>query len=93
MAKQDGKPPLGQTMHHVYLLRSLVDPKQTYIGLTDDMRARLKSHNEGASFHTAKYRPWELVCCISFQSRERAAEFEKYLKVGSGHAFAHRHLW
>ena len=80
-------------MHHVYLLRSLADPKQTYIGLTDDMRARLKSHNEGANSHTAKYRPWELVCCISFQSRERAAEFEKYLKVGSGHAFARRHLW
>jgi predicted GIY-YIG superfamily endonuclease len=84
---------LGDTMHHVYLLRSLADPKQTYIGLTDDMRARLKSHNEGANFHTAKYRPWELICCITFQSRERAAAFEKYLKVGSGHAFASRHLW
>ncbi len=74
-------------------IRSVADPKQTYIGLTDDMQARLKSHNEGANFHTAKYRPWELVCCISFHSRERAAEFEKYLKVGSGHAFARRHLW
>jgi predicted GIY-YIG superfamily endonuclease len=53
----------------------------------------MKSHNEGANFHTAKYRPWELVCRIPFKSRERAAQFEKYLKVGSGHAFAHRHLW
>jgi len=44
-------------MHHVYLLMSLADPKQTYIGLTDDMRSRLRRHNEGANFHTAKYRP------------------------------------
>jgi predicted GIY-YIG superfamily endonuclease len=80
-------------MHHVYLLRSLSDPNQTYIGLTDNMGQRLKSHNEGANSHTAKHRPWELVCCVCFQSRERAAELEKYLKVGSGHAFAHRHLW
>ena len=43
-------------MHHVYLLRSLSAPGYTYIGLTDDMRQRLKSHNEGANFHTAKYR-------------------------------------
>ena len=85
--------PLDKTMHHVYLLKSLADPTQTYIGLTDDVRTRLKSHNEGANFHIAKYRPWELICCMSFKSRERAAEFEKYLKVGSGHAFAHRHLW
>jgi hypothetical protein len=40
--------PAADTRHHVYLLRSLAEPKQTYIGLTDDMRARLKSHNEGA---------------------------------------------
>ena len=80
-------------MHHVYLLRSLARPEQTYVGLTQDMRARLTSHNEGANFHTAKYRPWELICCISFKSRERAAELEKYLKIGSGHAFAKRHLW
>jgi hypothetical protein len=34
---------LGEYMHHVYLLRSLAAPEQTYIGLTDDMPARLKS--------------------------------------------------
>jgi hypothetical protein len=43
--KTYGKPSLGETMHHVYLLRSLSEPKQTYIGLTDDMRTRLRSHN------------------------------------------------
>ncbi len=80
-------------MHYVYLLRSKKDSSQTYIGLTDDLQARLVSHNQGANKHTAKFRPWERVTYIAFQSRERAAEFERYLKAGSGHAFAKRHLW
>ena len=80
-------------MHYVYLLKSKQHPAQTYIGLTDDLRARMTSHNQGANRHTAKYRPWELVSYTAFQSRERAAAFERYLKVGSGHAFAKRHLW
>jgi predicted GIY-YIG superfamily endonuclease len=46
--------PADRTMHHVYLLRSLADPKQTYIRLTDDVRARSKSYNEGANDHAAK---------------------------------------
>mgnify|MGYP006297130591 CR=1 FL=1 len=80
-------------MHCVYLLRSEKQPTQTYVGLTQDMEKRLRSHNEGANRHTAKYRPWKLVCYTAFSSRERAAEFEQYLKVGSGHAFAKRHFW
>ena len=80
-------------MHYVYLLRSEKQPAQTYVGLTQDVEKRLRSHNEGANKHTAKYRPWELVCYTAFNSRERAAEFERYLKVGSGHAFAKRHFW
>ena len=80
-------------MHYVYLLRSEVRPNQTYIGLTDNLKNRFNSHNEGANKHTSKYRPWNLVCYTAFQSRDRAAEFERYLKVGSGHAFAKRHFW
>jgi putative endonuclease len=80
-------------MHYVYLLRSRANTLQTYIGLTDDLRERLKNHNEGGSHHTAKYRPWEIVCYVAFSSRQPAAEFERYLKSGSGHAFAKRRLW
>jgi hypothetical protein len=31
---------VGRTVHRVCLLRSLAEPAQTYVGLTDDMRAR-----------------------------------------------------
>ena len=38
-------------MHYVYLLRSESEPLQRYIGLTDDLRARLAHLNSGAYPH------------------------------------------
>lgn len=80
-------------MHYVYLIRSIPNPDQTYIGLTDDLEIRLNKHNEGGSPHTSKYKPWELVTYLAFSSQEQAAEFEAYLKSGSGRAFAKKRLW
>jgi len=80
-------------MHYVYLLRSQNHPAQTYIGLTDDIENRLQSHNNEANQHPAKFRPWKQVCYTAFNARDKAASFEKHLKIGSGHAFAKRHLW
>ena len=80
-------------MKHVYLIRSLRFPEQRYTGVTSNLEQRLQAHNAGASPHTSKYRPWQLVTCISFADDQRAADFERYLKSGSGHAFARRHLW
>ncbi len=80
-------------MHCVYLIRSEPDPSQTYIGLTEDLKKRLASHNAGANKHTSKFKPWKIECYTAFVSKDRAADFEQYLKHGSGHAFAKRHLW
>lgn len=80
-------------MKYVYLIRSISDPDQTYVGLTSDIKARLSRHKEGGSLHTSKYKPWKLVICIEFMDDDRAASFEKYLKSGSGRAFAKKHLW
>lgn len=80
-------------MHYVYLLRSAADPTRRYTGVTSDLKARIGEHNAGKSPHTAKYRPWELATYIAFSAREQADAFERYLKSGSGHAFAKRRLW
>jgi len=80
-------------MQYVYLLNSLAAPGQRYVGLTADLKARVKRHNEGGSIHTAKYRPWELIAYFAFKSESRAREFEHYLKSGSGKAFANKRLW
>ena len=37
-------------------------------------------------------KPWELVVSIEFTDERRALAFEKYLKSGSGRAFAKRHF-
>ena len=80
-------------MYYVYLIHSERIPSETYIGFTKDLRARIKKHNAGGSPHTSKYRPWQLVTYLAFNHKERAIAFEKYLKSGSGRAFAQRHLW
>ena len=80
-------------MVYVYVLRSMSDPTQTYIGCTEDLKARLAKHNEGGSPHTAKFRPWEVVVFIGFENRVKAWEFERYLKTGSGRAFAKKHFF
>ena len=78
---------------YVYLLRSAFHPDQRYVGLTSDLKKRLAEHNAGKSPHTSKYRPWRVVVAVWFAAEARARAFETYLKSGSGHAFAKRHLW
>ncbi len=80
-------------MYYVYLIRSINHPNQTYVGLTDDLKARLKKHNEGGSPHTSKYKPWDMATYVAFSDRKQAAEFESYLKSGSGRVFAKKRLW
>lgn len=80
-------------MFYVYLIKSISFPNQKYIGVTEDLKQRLKQHNAGESFHTSKYVPWELVNYFAFTSKTAAINFEKYLKTGSGQAFANRHFW
>jgi putative endonuclease len=80
-------------MHYVYLLQSEAFPSQRYVGLTSDLRRRLAEHNAGKSPHTSKYVPWRLVTYVAFSNEQKAEVFERYLKSGSGHAFASRRLW
>jgi len=52
----------------------------------------LAAHNAGQNRSTALWRPWALDVGIEFCSERMAAQFEKYLKSGSGHNFANRHF-
>lgn len=80
-------------MHYVYLIRSVSYPHETYVGMTSDLKARIAKHNAGGSPHTSKFIPWELVTYCAFSGEKQAADFEKYLKSGSGRAFAQKRLW
>lgn len=76
----------------VYVLRSLTDPKRYYTGVTGNPRRRLLAHNAGRCPHTADATPWAIDVHIEFADERRALAFERYLKSGSGCAFAKRQL-
>jgi len=80
-------------MYYVYLLRSLKNFSKTYIGYTTSIENRLGRHNAGGSPHTSTDKPWKIVAYIAFDTKEKALSFEKYIKIGSGNAFAKRRLW
>ena len=80
-------------MHYAYNIESLSDPGRLYRGSTRDVEKRLVDHNAGKSKHTSKYGPWKLKMHIALETKELAQRFERYLKSGSGHAFANRHFW
>ena len=76
----------------VYVLKSANPKTHYYVGHTHDVTARLADHNAGRCPHTARYRPWQLHVTIDLLDEQRAVDFERYLKSGSGRAFAKRHF-
>jgi predicted GIY-YIG superfamily endonuclease len=80
-------------MIYVYLLQSDTAADQHYVGLTTDLKRRLVDHNAGRSSHTSKFIRWRLVTYVAFSDQAKATAFERYLKSGSGHAFARKRLW
>ena len=78
--------------HYVYILESEKLPGRFYTGLTDDLTDRLRRHNSGDVPHTAKFAPWCVKTVAAFRERQKAGEFEQYLKTSSGRAFAKKRL-
>jgi putative endonuclease len=76
----------------VYVLRSDSNPGRHYVGVTSNVDQRLEWHNAGPCGHTVRYRPWSVVVALEFPDEQTAIQFERYLKSGSGRAFAKRHF-
>lgn len=76
----------------VYVLRSESDLTRHYVGRTSNVDERLEWHNAGPSGYTIQHRPWSIVVSVEFPDEGAAARFERYLKSGSGRAFAKRHF-
>jgi putative endonuclease len=78
-------------MYKVYILESLKDGS-FYTGVTENLPARLKAHNSGTNKYSNSKRPFKIVWYCAFRDKLMALKFEKYLKQGSGFAFARKHL-
>lgn len=82
----------GLLMFYVYILQSIIFPEHFYVGCTNDLKRRLKEHNNGNSVHTNKFKPWDLRGYIAFDSEEKAQIFEKFLKTGNGRIFQKKYF-
>jgi predicted GIY-YIG superfamily endonuclease len=79
-------------MKYVYILQRIAADDRYYVGVTDNLRARLAKHNAGDVSHTSKYRPCRLKTYIAFADERQALAFERYLQVASGRAFVRKRL-
>ncbi len=75
----------------VYIIESQKDGSR-YIGYTTNLEKRIHDHNHGSNKYSSTKMPWIIVWHCIFRNQNKAREFEKYLKHGSGHAFANKHL-
>jgi putative endonuclease len=76
----------------VSILNSVSDRTRYYTGITSNVRMRLAEHNRGGCGHTCRWVPWRVIVVVAFAGETRALAFERYLKSGSGCAFALRHF-
>jgi putative endonuclease len=65
--------------YFVYILQSLID-RTYYISSAQDLKERLKRHNEGRSKYTKAKRPWQLIYFEEFTKRLYATRREKGIK-------------
>ena len=78
--------------YYVYILQSKINTDRFYIGFTENIENRLKDHNSGKNPQTSKNKPWRIKTAIAFTDRQKAQDFERYLKTKSGRAFAKKRL-
>lgn len=67
----------------VYLLQSIHNPRRTYVGMTSDLRRRLRQHNgeiSGGARYTRSFGRWRLVTALTGFSKIDAMRFEWYAK-------------
>jgi putative endonuclease len=72
--------------HYVYVLRSLADGN-FYVGMTNDLRARVALHESGKVESTKRRRPFILIYYESCRDIRDAVHREKYLKSAWGKRF------
>lgn len=78
-------------MYYVYILQSEKDATK-YIGVTENLKMRLQDHNQGKVSYSKSKRPFKVIWYCAFIQKEKARNFEKYLKSSSGYAFRNKRL-
>jgi putative endonuclease len=69
--------------YYIYCLES-EKYDELYFGYTEDLKRRLKEHNQGLNFSTKRYAPWRLIYYEACVNEKDAKRREKYLKTNQG---------
>lgn len=77
-------------MFYSYILK--LSNNTYYAGFTSNLKQRILEHQSGGVNATKLFRPVELEYYGSFKSKQKALDFEKYLKTNSGYAFRNKRL-
>ena len=78
-------------MCYVYFLR--LANGDIYVGSTNDLQRRVKSHEQGRVISTKAYTPVVLKSYVAVRTEATARDLERYFKSGSGKAFAKKRFW
>jgi predicted GIY-YIG superfamily endonuclease len=73
-------------MWYVYFLH--LNNGDVYVGSTDDLKRRFKSHQRGTVVSTRLRRPMALAAYVAVMNEQTARRLERYFKSGSGKAVA-----
>lgn len=76
---------------YVYILKSLLRDF-IYIGSTENLKRRLKQHNNGEVQSTKAFRPLVINAFVVIKTESKARELEKYFKTGSGKAVVKKRI-
>jgi putative endonuclease len=75
---------------YVYFLA--LSNSDIYVGSTNDLKRRFRSHELGKVASTQAFLPIKLRCYIGVETAHNARKLERYFKSGSGKAFAKKRL-
>ncbi len=78
-------------MYYCYILKSLKDGS-FYTGSTKNLKSRLEKHNRKEVTYSSTKAPFKLAWYSVFSTKNKAIEFEMYLKSSSGFAFRNKRL-
>ncbi|MEK7631920.1 MAG: GIY-YIG nuclease family protein [Patescibacteria group bacterium] len=77
-------------MYYVYILK--LHDGSAYVGSTEDLKQRLRDHNQSKVPSTRGKIPARIAWYCAFTEKSQGLAFERYLKSGSGTAFRRKRL-
>ncbi|HBK87290.1 MAG TPA: hypothetical protein PKM91_03860 [Cyclobacteriaceae bacterium] len=77
-------------MWNIYVLQGVKGG--LYKGCVEDLNAELEKHRQGLMENSKDQLPLDLIFTAAFPDKNKARDFERYLRSGSGRSFLKRHV-